>query len=126
GAPRTNMSTASRKVDLGVPVGRRRFSLVSVPELDEIARQLADCDVFIYSYLSGFRTAAAATLIALLPLPERLGVRLFRNIFRRNRLPVDGFAGAQVHERSQGRKLPFTAQIGYKDRRDYCMTGLVP
>src|SRR5262249_46319987 len=58
GRPRPKISTASRKVDLGDPVGRRRFSLVSVPELDEIARQLADCDVFIYSYLSGFRTAA--------------------------------------------------------------------
>jgi|SRR5215813_9621979 len=123
---RAKMSTASRKVDLGDPVGRRRFSLVSVPELDEIARQLADCDVFIYSYLSGFRTAAAATLIALLPLPERLGVRLFRNIFRRNRLPVDGFAAAQVLGRSQGRKLAFTAQIVYKDRRDYWINGLVP
>jgi saccharopine dehydrogenase (NAD+, L-lysine-forming) len=123
---RARMSTASRKVDLGDPIGRRRFSLVSLPELDEIGRRLVDCDVFIYSYLSGFRTVADAMLIALLPLPERFGVRLFRNIFRRNRLPVDGFTVAQVLGRSQGRRFALTAQIVYRDRRDYWMNGLVP
>ena len=123
---RATISAASRKVDLGDLIGRRRFSLVSVPELDEIGRQLTDCDVFIYSYLSGFRTAAAAMLIALLPLPDRLGVRLFRNMFRRNRLPVDGFAMAQVAGRSQGRNLALTAQIVYRERRDYWINGLVP
>jgi hypothetical protein len=123
---RARMSTASRKVDLGDPIGRRRFSLVSLPELDEIGRRLVDCDVFIYSYLSGFRTVAAAMLIALLPLPERFGVRLFRNIFRRNRLAVDGFAVAQVLGRSQGRRFALTAQIVYRNRRDYWMNGLVP
>jgi hypothetical protein len=65
-------------------------------------------------------------LIALLPLPEQFGVRLFRNIFRRNRLPVDGFAVAQVLGRSQGRRFALTAQIVYRDRQDYRMNGLVP
>ena len=64
------MSAASRIVDLGEPVGRLRFSLVSVPELDELGRQLTDCDVFIYSYLAGIRNAAAVMFIALLPLPS--------------------------------------------------------
>jgi saccharopine dehydrogenase (NAD+, L-lysine-forming) len=123
---RTKMSAASRKVDLGHPVGPGRFSLVSMPELNEIGRQLVDCDVFIYSYLSGFRTVAAAILIALLPLPEELGVRLLRSIFRRNRLPVDGFAVAQVLGRSQGRRFTLTAQIFYSERRDYWINGLVP
>ena len=123
---RAKMSAASRNIDLGDPIGRGRFTLVSLPELDEIGRRLADCDVFIYSYLSGLRTAAAAMLIALLPLPEQFGVRLFRNIFRRNRLPVDGFAVAQVHGRSQGRRFALTTQIVYRERRDYWMNGLVP
>lgn len=120
------MSAASRIVDLGEPIGRHRFSLVSVPELDDLGRRLTDCDLFIYSYLSGIRTAAAAMLMALVPLPDRLGVRLFRNIFRRNRLPVDGFAVAQVLGQSQGRKCTFTAQVVYRDRRDYWINGLVP
>ncbi|HYL61337.1 MAG TPA: saccharopine dehydrogenase NADP-binding domain-containing protein [Candidatus Methylomirabilis sp.] len=120
------MSTASRIVELGEPIGRRRFSLVSVPELDDLGRRLTDCDVFIYAYLSGFRTAAAAMCMALLPLPDRLGVRLFRNIFRRNRLPVDGFALAQILGQTQGRKCTFTAQVVYRGRRDYWINGLVP
>jgi len=123
---RAKMSTASRKADLGDPIGRGRFILVSVPELDEIGRQLVDCDVFIYSYLSGFRTVVAATLMALLPLPERVGVGLVSRMFRRNRVPVDGFAVAQVFGRSQGRRFALTAQIVYRDRQDYRMNGLVP
>jgi saccharopine dehydrogenase (NAD+, L-lysine forming) len=123
---RAKMSATSRNIDLGHPIGRGRFTLVSLPELDEIGRRLADCDVFIYSYLSGFRTAAAAMLIALLALPEQFAVRLFRNIFRRNRLPVDGFAVARVLGRHQGRRFALTAQIVYRDRRDYWMNGLVP
>jgi hypothetical protein len=123
---RAKMSAASHKVDLGDPVGCRRFSLVSLPELDDIGRRLDDCDVFIYSYLSGFRTAAAATLAALLPLPDGVGIQLFRNMFRRNRLPVDGFAVSRVLGGSQGHKFAFTAQIVYRDRRDYWINGLVP
>lgn len=123
---RAKLSAISRKVDLGDPVGPGRYSLVSVPELDEIGRRLSDCDVFIYSYLSGLRTVAAATVIALFPLPEQLGVRLVRNMFRRNRLPVDGFAVAQVLGRSQGRKFALTTQVVYRERRDYWMNGVVP
>lgn len=123
---KAKMSAASRKVDLGDPIGAGRFSLVSIPELNEIGRQFVDCDVFIYSYLSGFRTAAAAILLALLPLPEGLGVRLLRSIFRRNRLPVDGFAVGEVLGRSQGRRFALTAQTVYRERRDYWINGLVP
>lgn len=123
---KAKMSAASLRVDLGDPIGAGRFSLVSVPELNEMGRQLVDCDVFIYSYLSGFRTVAAAILLALLPLPEGLGVRLVRNMFRRNRLPVDGFAVGEVLGRSQGRRFALTAQIVYKERRDYWINGLVP
>jgi saccharopine dehydrogenase (NAD+, L-lysine forming) len=123
---RAPISIASRKVDLGQPVGSGRFSLVSLPEQEEIGRQLVDCDVFTYSYVSGFRTAAAAILIALLPLPDALGVRLVRNMFRRNRLPVDGFAVARVLGRSQGQRMAFSAQVVYRERRDYWINGLVP
>ena len=125
---RAKMSEASRRVDLGNPVGAGRFAMFLTPELGEVGRRLNDCDVFTYTYLSGFRTAMAATLMALLPLPEGLGVRLVRNVFRRNRLPgvdrVDGFVAAQILGRSQGRRLALTVQIVYKDRRDYWINGL--
>jgi hypothetical protein len=63
------MSDASGKVDLGDPVGLRRFSLFAMPELDEAGRRLTDCDFRTYSYLAGFRNAVAAMLISALPLP---------------------------------------------------------
>ncbi len=122
---RVKMSQASRRVDLGDPVGPGRFALYSTPELSEVGRRLNSCDVFSYAYVSGFRTITAITLMALVPLPEGLGVNLFRNVFRRNRLPVDGFVSARVLGRSQGRNLALTAQVVYKERRDYWIHGAV-
>ena len=118
-------SEAFRRIDLGNPVGSGRFVLYSTPELAEIGRRLKDCDFFIYPYLSGFRNAMATTLMALVPLPESLGVRLFRGVFRRNRLTVDGFVAAQILGRSQGRRQALTVQVVYKERRDYWIHGLV-
>jgi len=123
---RVKLLKASQRVNLGEPIGSGHFSLFSTPELEEVGRRLNDCDVFVYSYLSGFRTALAATSIALLPLPESLGVRLLQGVFRRNRLPVDGFVVAQVRGLSLGRRHVFTVQIAYKERRDYWINGLVP
>jgi saccharopine dehydrogenase-like NADP-dependent oxidoreductase len=118
---RAKMSEASRKVDLGDPVGLRRFSLFSMPELDELGRRLTDCDFLTYSYLAGFRNALAATMIALMPLPERLGVRLLRDIFRRNRLAVGGFAAVHVLGRSEGRRAALRDRIVFEAGRDYWM-----
>ncbi|MGA7560392.1 MAG: saccharopine dehydrogenase NADP-binding domain-containing protein [Terriglobales bacterium] len=118
------MSEASRRVDLGDPVGPGRFALYSTPEMSEVARRLNHCDVFPYAYVSGFRTVVETILMALIPLPEELSVRMFRNIFRRNRLPVDGFVSAQIIGRSQGRRLALTVQVVYRARRDYRIHGL--
>jgi saccharopine dehydrogenase (NAD+, L-lysine forming) len=122
---RAKMSEAFRRVDLGDPVGAGRFALFFTPELGEVGRRLNDYDVFIYAYLSGFQTALATTLLALVPLSEGLGVRLLRNVFRRNRLPVDGFVTAQILGRSRGRRQALTVQVSYKERRDYWINGLV-
>lgn len=121
---RATMSEAFRRVDLRHPVGPGRFAMFSTPELSEVGRRLNDIDVFAYTYLSGFRTAIAATLMAVVPLPEGWGVRLLRNVFRRNRLPVDGFVAAQILGRSHGRRLALTVQIVYKERRDYWIHGI--
>jgi Saccharopine dehydrogenase NADP binding domain len=121
---RAKMSDAFRRVNLGAPVGPGRFAMFSTPELGEVGRRLHDCDMFTYTYHSGFRTAIATTLMALVPLPEAWGVRLLRNAFRRNRLPVDGFVAARILGRSQGRWLALTVQIVYRERRDYWIHGL--
>lgn len=118
-------SESFRKVDLGDPVGFRRFAMFSLPELREVGRRIKDYDFFTYSYLAGMRNAVAPMLIFVLPLPERLSVGLLRGVFRRNRLPVDGFVAAQVLGLSQGRPLGLNVQIVYRNRRDYWIHGLV-
>ncbi len=121
---RANLSEASRRVDLGTPVGAGRFALFATPELEEVGRGLKDCDFFSYSYLSGLRTVAASILMAAVPMPERVGVRLMRGVFRRNRLPVDGFVAAEVLGSLQGRKQSLRVQIVYRQRRDYWIHGV--
>jgi len=121
---RAKMSAAFPSVNLGHPVGPGRFCMFSTPELNEIGRRLKDCDVFVYAYLSGFRTAIVTALMALLPLPEALGVRLLRNVFRRNRLPVDGFVVVQALGHSGGHRVVLSVQMVYRDRRDYWIHGL--
>jgi saccharopine dehydrogenase-like protein len=116
---RAKMSEASRKVDLGDPVGFRRFSMFSMPELSELGRSFTDCDLFTYSYLSGVRNAMAATAIAVLPLPENLGVGMLRQTFRRSRLAVGGFVVVHVLGRSEGRAAALKAQVVFESGRDY-------
>jgi len=123
---RAKMSEASRKVDLGDPIGHGRFSLYSMPEMDDVGRRLKDCDVFTYTYLAGFRNAVAAMAIALLPLSEKAAVRLLRGIFRRNRLPVQGFVVARVCGLSQGRSAVLDCRIVFRKHRDYWINGVVP
>jgi hypothetical protein len=121
---RAKMSEASPKVDLGDPIGLRRFSLFSLPELNEVGRRLTDCNFLPYSYLSGFRNAIAAVLIAVLPLSEKSGIRLLRSIFRRNRLPVAGFVVVHVTGRSEGRSATLRSCIAFDAGCDYWMNGV--
>ncbi len=122
---RVKMAQASRKVDLGDPVGSGRFSLYSTPELREVGRRLNHCDVITYAYVSGLRTVMAVTLMALVPLPEGFSVRMFRDVFRRNcALGVDGFVAARILGISEGRRLALMVQIVYRNRCDYWIHGL--
>jgi len=122
---RAKLAAGSSKADLGNPVGSRFFSMISHDELMEVASRLNDCDVFAYSYLSGFRIALAGTLVMALPLPLDLSVRLLRFGFRRSPLPVGGFVAVKVQGQSQERSLLFTAQVVYDKHRDYWIHGLV-
>jgi hypothetical protein len=112
--------------DLGGCLGSARFSMFSGPELEEAGRRLNHCDFFAYSYLAGFRVMLAGALVALLPLPERWGVRLVHNVFRSARLPVGGFVVARASGRSQGRRLTLKVQSFYDEGRQYWANGIVP
>jgi hypothetical protein len=121
---RIKTARASRKVDLGDPIGLRRFSLFSMPELNEQGRGLTDCSFLSYGYVAGIRNALAAMAIAVLPLSEGSCVRLLRGIFRRNRLPVDGFVVVHVVGRSRGRSATLRARIMFDAGRCYWMHGV--
>lgn len=121
---RVKTSEASRKVDLGDPIGLRRFSLFSMPELNDVGRRLIDCDFLPYAYLSGFQNAVAFLLIALLPLSEDSGVRLLRNMFRRNRLAVGGFVEVRVVGRSEGRAATLKMRVTFEAGQDYWMNAV--
>jgi len=121
---RAKTSEASRNVDLGDPIGGRRFSLFTMPELSEVGRRLTDCDFLSYSYLSGFRNAAAFMMIALLPLSEQTSIRLLRNMFRRNRMSVAGFVVVHVVGCSAGRRVALKARITFDAGRDYWMNSV--
>jgi hypothetical protein len=122
---RAKTSELSRKVDLGDPIGLRRFSLFSMPELNEVGRRLTDCNFLPYSYLSGFRNFVAAIALALFPLSEAAAVRLLQGIFLRNRLPVAGFVVVHVAGRSAGRSAALRTRITFDAGRDYWMNAVV-
>jgi hypothetical protein len=119
------MSQGSPRADLGGRVGRRRFAMQSIAEQDEIGRRFKGGDVFLYTYLPGFRVGLAAALVALLPLPHGLSVRLLQRAFRRTSLPVGGFVVARALGNSQGRRLALTAEVLYDKGREYGINGLV-
>jgi hypothetical protein len=122
---RAPMRGATPQVDLGSPVGRRRFSLFSTPELDALGQRFKDCNVFTYSCLPSLRAALSAALVALLPLPNRWCVWLLRNALRKVRLPVGGFVVVQVVGHSEGRRRALTYRVVYDPHRDSWINGLV-
>jgi hypothetical protein len=123
---RANPFRAYPRADLGGRLGSGRFCMFSASEMDEVGRRLNHCDFFAYSYLAGFRVVINGALIALLPLPERWGVRLVRNVFRSARLPVGGFVVVRATGRSEGRRLALTVRSFYDEYRQYWANGLVP
>ena len=123
---KAKMSQASVHADLGEPVGSGQFVLYGTPELSDVAREIKDCDILSYTYLSGLQTVISTTVMALLPLPKEWGVAMVRNIFRRNRRSgVAGFVVAQAQGKSQGRPSTLTVQVTFSDHRDYWMHGTV-
>ena len=115
---------ASRKVDVGGPIGLRRFSLVYMPELNEVGRRLTRCDFRSYSYLACFQNALDAMTIALIPLSAEAAVRRLRSIFRRNQTEVGGFVIVRVQGRVQGRDAVFRSCVTFDAGRGYWMNAV--
>jgi hypothetical protein len=91
-----------------------------------MASRFADCALFEYGCLPGFRTTTIATVVSAVPLPQNFSARLLRNAFRKDRLPVAGFVVVKVVGRRAGRSATFTAQFVYEEEQAYWLNGLVP
>jgi saccharopine dehydrogenase (NAD+, L-lysine-forming) len=122
---RARTLAAMRTVNLGKTLGAGRFCMFATPEIEEFGRRCKGYDVFTYTCLAGVRTALVTTLMALIPLPEKFGVRLLRNVFRGNRLPLGGFVAVQVLGQAPEPKPALTVQIVFQPQRDYWINGLV-
>jgi len=120
------MLKASHKADLGGGLGLRRFYMGFVPEMTEMASRFADCALFEYGCLPGFRIITIATVVAGIPLPLSFSARLLRSAFRKDRLPVGGFVVVKVVGSHEGRSATFTAKVLYKEEQGYWLNGLVP
>jgi hypothetical protein len=123
---RTGLMGSSLKMHFGATKQARRFSLFALPETVELGRQLRDSDVFVYTYVPGFRNVITTARIAFLPVKEEAGIRLLGEVFRRNRLPVRGFVVAVAVGRSGGQQRTFRSQIIFQDSQDYWINGIVP
>jgi len=115
---------ASRTVDLGAPLGSRRFSLFSTAELEHVGRTLIDCKVLTYSYVSGLRNVVAAIALALLPVSEASRLQWLKGIFRRNRLSVGGFVVVDVLGWSGGRSRTLRSRVLFDVGRHYWINAL--
>jgi hypothetical protein len=122
-AVRAKSAQAMRTVDLGSTIASGRFGLYWTPEMEDVGRHLADCDVYSYSYVSGVRSIASSLVLAGIPLPEETGVRMLRNIFLRNRFAAGGFAVVEVNGRVKGSPALATTSIAFERGRDYWLHG---
>lgn len=116
---------ASIRADPCDPIGVRRFTIFSLAEQKDLGPHLNDCDFRTYSYLAGFQNAIAAVIIALLPISEAACVRMMRNVFRRNRLPVGGFVAVDVLGRAGGRRRALNLRMVFEHGRDYWANAIV-
>jgi hypothetical protein len=112
--------------DMGDPLGRCLFSMACLPEMAELISRLEGFDARTYTYLPGRRTAAAASLIALLPLPRDLAIGWMRPALLAESLRVGGFSVVEIRGRSGAREVLHRYQVTFERGREYWMNAVVP
>jgi hypothetical protein len=119
------MSSGFRKIEIDKQLGTLQFSMMSMPEQDEMARRFADCDVVTYAYVPSMKMLLAGSLIALLPLSEATAVDLLGSAWRKNNLPVGGFVVVRAAGQTHGQSVESTSRIVFEKGQDYWINGLV-
>ena len=83
------------------------------------------CDARAYFYLLSRRTAVAGSLIALLPMPISLAIRILRPALREQSLPVGGFNVVEIRGRCESRDVSQCHQLSFERGREYWMNAVV-
>jgi hypothetical protein len=122
---RPRLSDVLVEKDIGSPMGRCLFALSSLPEMAELMSRVKDCRVSAYSYLPSRRTALVGSLIALLPMPEDLAVRILRPALCAQALPVGGFIVVEIQGRCGSREISHRHQLTFERHREYWMNAIV-
>jgi len=122
---RPRLSEVLVEKDIGSPMGRCLFSMLCLPEMAELISRFKGCDVRAYSYLPSRSTVLAGSLIALLPMPLDLAVRILRPALSARSLPVGGFNVVEILGRCGSRDVSHRHQLSFERGREYWMNGLV-
>lgn len=122
---RPRLSEILVEKDIGSPMRRCLFSMLCLPEMAELISRFKGCDVRTYSHLPSRSTVLAGSLIALLPMPLDLAVRILRPALRARSLPVGGFNVVEIRGRCGSRDVSHRHQLSFERGREYWMNGLV-
>lgn len=122
---RARLSEVLVEKEIASYMGRCLFSMSCRPEMAELISRVKDCDVRANTYLPSRRTAVAGFLIALLPMPMDLAVRILRPALRAQSLPVGGFSVVVIQGRCGLRDVSHRCQLSFERGREYWMNAVV-
>ncbi|MGA2646453.1 MAG: saccharopine dehydrogenase NADP-binding domain-containing protein [Candidatus Sulfotelmatobacter sp.] len=122
---RARVSEVLVEKDIGGLMGHCLFATMSLPEMTETISRFKGCDVRAYSYLPSRRTAVVGSLIALLPMPIDLAVRMLRPALRAQSLPVGGFNVVEIQGRGGSHGVLHRHQVTFERGREYWMNAIV-
>jgi saccharopine dehydrogenase (NAD+, L-lysine forming) len=122
---RARLSEVLVEKNIGSPMGCCVFTLSQFPEMADLMGRLRDCDASAYTYLPSRRTALTGSLIALLPMPEDLAVRILGPALCARSLPVGGFNVVEIQGRCGSREVSRRHQLTFERHREYWMNAVV-
>lgn len=122
---RAKLSEILIEKDIGAPIGRALFAMSCLPEMEVLMGRLKNCDGRAYTYLPRRRTALAASLIALVPLPTQYAIRVVRAALLADFLPVGGFSVVEIQGKSNAREVTHRYQVTFEKGCEYWINGVV-
>lgn len=123
---RARLSEVLVENDFEAPLGRSLCTMSCLPEMHEvISREFAGCNACVYTYLPARSTAAIGSLIALLPIPSNLALRMLRRALRAPSLSVGGFSIVEIRGSRGAAPVLHRHGLTFDKQGEYWMSGVV-